>query len=60
MDRLDKLTLYVADRMAEPGTWQGVAFLFTLFGSHYASLDWGQAASIGAGVSAAIKIIFKD
>jgi hypothetical protein len=59
--RLEQLIVYVAARAAEPSTWQGVAFMLTLCGSHYASsLDWGQAAALGGFISGAIKIIFPD
>lgn len=58
--KLELLLAYLADRAAEPGTWQGFAFFLGLIGSHYASLDWGQCASIGATLSGIIKIIFPD
>lgn len=60
MHRLEQLLGYVADRLAERSTWEGVAFLFTVCGSHYQNLDWGQCAALGATVSGAIKIIFPD
>jgi hypothetical protein len=60
MDKLETLLAYLAARAAEPSTWQGVAFLLALTGSRYASLDWGVCVSIGATLSAVVKIIFPD
>ena len=59
-DKLKLLLVYLSARLAEPGTWQGFAFFLGLIGSHYASLDWGQCASVGATLSGAIKILFPD
>ncbi|MBV8633031.1 MAG: hypothetical protein JO002_00935 [Burkholderiaceae bacterium] len=58
--RLEQLLAYLAERAAEPGTWQGIAFVLTLAGSKYAELDWGRCATLGGIASAAIKIIFPD
>jgi hypothetical protein len=60
MDKLEKLSFYIADLLSEKSTWQGIAFFLGLFGSHYAALDWGQGAALGASLSGALKIIFKD
>lgn len=46
---------YLVDRAAEKSTWQAISFLLGLFGSHYANLDWGQAAAVGATLSALLK-----
>jgi hypothetical protein len=52
---------FIAARLSEPSTWQGIFFLLTLTGSKFgAGLDWGQAAGLGGIVSAALKIIFPD
>jgi hypothetical protein len=59
-DKFEILIAYLAARSAEPSTWQGVAFILALFGSHYADLPWGQCASIGATLSALIKIFLPD
>lgn len=59
-DKLEQLLAYLAERAAEPGTWQGVVFVLTLAGSKYASLDWGRCAALGGIASAAIKILFPD
>ena len=59
-EKLERVLAYIAARAAEPGTWQGVAFILTLTGSRYASLDWGQCAALGAMASAVIKIFFPD
>ena len=48
MRKLDKLLLYIAGHLSEPGTWQGVAFLLTLAGSRFANMPWGQCAALGA------------
>lgn len=52
---------FIAARLSEPSTWQGIFFLITLTGSKFgAGLDWGQAAGLGGIASAALKIIFPD
>ncbi len=52
---------YLLDRMGERSTWEGVAFIVTLTGSKWgANMDWGQAAGLGASISAAIKMGMKD
>lgn len=58
--KLELLLAYLAARSAEQSTWQGVAFLLTLTGSHYADLQWGQCAALGATLSAVIKILLPD
>lgn len=60
MYKLETLLACLAARAAEPGTWQGVAFMLTLCGSRYAALDWGQCAALGATASAVLKILFPD
>lgn len=60
MSKLTEIIRYLGLRLAEPSTWQGVAFLAGLFGAKYAELNWGQAASIGATISAIIKILIPD
>ncbi|HEX7644868.1 MAG TPA: hypothetical protein VF450_26405 [Noviherbaspirillum sp.] len=60
MNKIETLLAYLAARAAEPGTWQGVAFVLTLCGSKYASLDWGQCAALGGIASAVLKILFPD
>lgn len=60
-ERLRAAANFILDRMREPSSWQGVGFLATLAGAKWgASLDWGQAAALGATVSAFIKTIFPD
>ncbi len=52
---------FIAARLSEPSTWQGIFFLIALTGSKFgAGLDWGQAAGLGGIASAALKIIFPD
>jgi hypothetical protein len=58
--KIDAMLIYLAARAAVPGTWQGIAFLLTLAGSHYAQLDWGQCAAIGATASGVLKILLPD
>jgi hypothetical protein len=60
MNKIDALLQYIAQRIAEPGTWQGIAFLLALGGSRYANLDWGQCAALGASVSGVLKIVLPD
>lgn len=52
---------FLAERLSERSTWQGIGFLLTLVGAKWAAdLDWGQAAGLGGIVSAFLKIIFPD
>jgi hypothetical protein len=52
---------FVAARLSEQSTWQGIGFLVALTGSKVGlGLDWGQAAGLGGVVSAALKMIFPD
>ena len=52
---------YLAARLGEASTWQGIGFCLTLAGAKWAAnLDWGQAAGLGGIVSAALKIVFPD
>lgn len=52
---------YLAARLGEASTWQGIGFCLTLAGAKWAAnLDWGQAAGLGGIVSAALKIAFPD
>lgn len=61
MERLEYFLNYVADRLQEASTWQGIGFIVTLTGCKYgANLDWGQAAGLGGFISAFIKTIFPD
>ncbi|MGZ3323358.1 MAG: hypothetical protein ACXU9C_20615 [Xanthobacteraceae bacterium] len=52
---------FVAARLSEPSTWQGIGFLVALTGSKIGfGLDWGQAAGLGGIVSAVLKMVFPD
>lgn len=52
---------FVAARLSEASTWQGIGFLVALTGAKYgAGLDWGQAAGLGGVMSAALKMVFPD
>ena len=58
-NKLEVLTVYLSQRLAEPETWRGVAVIATLIGgSQFASLNWGECAALGASLSAVMKIIF--
>jgi len=60
MTKIEQLLAYIADRLSERSTWEGIMFLATVCGYHTQNLDWGQCAVLGATVSGAIKIIFPD
>jgi len=52
---------FVIERLKESSTWQGLAFILTMTGSHYgADFDIAGATAAGALVSATIKILFPD
>jgi hypothetical protein len=52
---------YLAARLSEPSTWQGIGFVLTLLGCKSAAqMDWGQAAGLGGIVSAALKVALPD
>lgn len=60
-ERLRIALEFLAARLSEQSTWQGVGFLITLAGAKWAAgLDWGQAAGLGGIVSAVLKMIFPD
>jgi hypothetical protein len=51
----------VVELLGQQSTWQGIAFLVALSGSHYAaSLDWGEAAALGGTLSALLKTLISD
>lgn len=52
---------FLVDRLKENSTWQGIAFILTITGSHYAAnFDIASATAFGATVSALIKILLPD
>ena len=52
---------FIAARLSEPSTWQGIGFIIALSGAKLgAGMDWGQAAGLGGVVSAALKMVFPD
>jgi hypothetical protein len=52
---------FMAARLSEASTWQGIGFLVALCGAKFgAGLDWGQAAGLGGVISAALKMAFPD
>jgi hypothetical protein len=60
-ERIRPAVEYLAARLGEASTWQGIGFCLTLAGAKWAAnLDWGQAAGLGGIVSALLKIIFPD
>lgn len=61
MERVRTALEYLAARLSEPSTWQGIGFVVALFGSKFgAGLAWEQAAGLGGLFSAVLKIIFPD
>ena len=61
MGKMRDYANYVADRLTEPSTWQGIGFVVALTGSKIGmGMDWGQAAGLGGLLSAAIKMILPD
>jgi hypothetical protein len=61
MTRTQRTVNFIADRLAEPTTWRGIAFLLALCGAKFgADLDWGEAAALGGIVSACLKMIVAD
>lgn len=57
-----KMFLHFAlERLSEQSTWQGIGFVVAASGSKFgAGLDWGQAAFIGATLSALMKMFFPE
>lgn len=52
---------FLAARLSEQSTWQGIGFIVGLTGAKLgAGMDWGQAAGLGGIVSAVLKMIFPD
>lgn len=61
MNKLYRILFYIAERMGESSTWQGIGFVIALTGSHVgAGANWAEAAGLGGMVSAIIKMIFPD
>lgn len=61
MERIEFFLKYIADRLQEASTWQGIGFLVGLTGCKLGmGMDWGQAAGLGGIISAVIKTIFPD
>lgn len=59
--RIQLAAEYLAARLSEPSTWQGIGFLIALTGAKVgAGLDWGQAAGLGGIISAGLKMVFPD
>lgn len=56
-EKLSVLWAWFLDRLAEPTTWQGIAFIATLIGSRANNIDWGTGAAFGGLLSAFLKII---
>jgi hypothetical protein len=52
---------FLAARLSEPSTWQGIGFIVGLTGAKFGyGADWGQAAGLGGIISAVLKMIFPD
>jgi hypothetical protein len=58
--RITTAARYLADRLCEPSTWQGIGFVAGLFSARARGADWGQAAGLGGIISAVLKIVFPD
>jgi hypothetical protein len=59
--RIQVASEYLAARLGEQSTWQGIGFCLTLAGAKWAAhLDWGQAAGLGGIVSAILKMVFPE
>ncbi len=59
--RISIILEFIAARLSEPSTWQGIGFLAALCGAKFGvGLDWGQAAGLGGVLSATLKMIFPD
>lgn len=60
-ERIRIASEYLAARLSEQSTWQGIGFCLTLAGAKWAgNLDWGQAAGLGGIVSALLKMVFPE
>ena len=59
--KMNNIKQFLIDRLSESSTWQGLAFILTIVGSHYGA-NFGIAGATAAGglVSATIKILFPD
>lgn len=52
---------YLADRLSERSTWQGIGFVLGAMGCKWsADVDWGAAAMAGGAISAVLKMAFPD
>lgn len=58
--KLDALLLYIAARLAEPGTWQGIGIIAGLFGGKYADMDWQKCTALGIGIYGLLKMLLPD
>jgi hypothetical protein len=60
-DRIRIAAQYLAARLSEASTWQGIGFVVALTGSKFGfGMDWGQAAGLGGIISAVLKMVFPD
>jgi hypothetical protein len=60
-EKWNQLIAYILDRLGEKTTWQALGFIISvLVSKELALFDWGQAAVIGGGVSAVIKMLLPD
>jgi hypothetical protein len=60
-ERIRTAMEFLAARLSEQSTWQGIGFLVALTGAKYgANMDWGQAAGLGGIMSAVLKMTFPD
>lgn len=60
-ERIRKALGFIAARLSEPSTWQGIGFIATVSGAKWAAnLDWGPAVGLGSLLSSVIKIVLPD
>jgi hypothetical protein len=60
-EKIRNFLTYVADRLTEPSTWQGIGFLVAMACCKVGyGMDWGQAAGLGGIISATLKMIVPD
>jgi uncharacterized membrane protein len=57
----ERILTFIADRLSESSTWQGLAFLATFAGAtEIANMDIMGATALGATISALIKAFLPD
>jgi hypothetical protein len=57
---LDKIKIFVLNRLREPSTWRGIVMVVTVFGVNLTPEEALAVASVGASIVAAIGIFTAD